>query len=180
MDLVIRHMIVRVDEEKKVVDRDPTQAPDRVGAPPRQARAAAAARSRAKAGRRATATIGTTIDLTGWRSSHAIWTRTIGRRRRRARPADKKTGDKAQGPAPHAVPPPQRSASSAPDKIDDINYKDVKLIGPLRARARQRFCRGGFRAPARCTSASCRRRSSAPGRSRSCRLRDCMALPATV
>ena len=46
LDQVIRHMIVRVDEEKKVVERTRDQAPDRVGAPPREARPAAAAAAR--------------------------------------------------------------------------------------------------------------------------------------
>ena len=54
MDLVIRHMVVRVDEEKKVVERTRTQAPDRIGAAPRQARPAAAAPARAKAAPQAT------------------------------------------------------------------------------------------------------------------------------
>ena len=49
MDIVIRQMIVRVDEEKKVVDRTRTRRADQVGAPARQARPAAAA----AAGRRA-------------------------------------------------------------------------------------------------------------------------------
>ena len=53
MDLVIRHLVVRVDEEKKVVDADADQAADRVGAPPRHARPAAAAPAgRRPAGRR--------------------------------------------------------------------------------------------------------------------------------
>jgi ribosomal protein S18 len=39
------------------------------------------------------------------------------------------------------------------EKIDDINYKDavVDVLVPERAKIR----RGAFRAPARCTSASC-------------------------
>ena len=53
MDLVIRHMVVRVDEEKKVVERTQTKRQTEVGAPPRQARAAAAAAAgRRPAGRR--------------------------------------------------------------------------------------------------------------------------------
>ena len=57
------------------------------------------------------------------------------------------------------------------DKIDYINYKDVKLLAPLRARARQDPAAphlGHLRA---CTSASCRRPSSARASSRCCRTR---------
>ena len=43
MDQVIRHMVVRVDEEKKVVDRTQTKRRTDLGAPARQARPAAAA-----------------------------------------------------------------------------------------------------------------------------------------
>ena len=41
IDTIVRHMVVRVDEEKKVVDRTRTAPPDLVGAPPRAARPAA-------------------------------------------------------------------------------------------------------------------------------------------
>jgi small subunit ribosomal protein S6 len=51
-DQVIRHLIVRVDEEKKVVDRTPHQAAERIRAPPRQARPAAAAATRRRPARR--------------------------------------------------------------------------------------------------------------------------------
>ena len=47
------------------------------------------------------------------------------------------------------------------EKIDYINYKDVPSAGAVPARSAARFSRGGFRARARCTSASCRSRSSA-------------------
>ena len=53
------------------------------------------------------------------------------------------------------------------DKIDDIDYKDVKLLSrscPSAARS----CRGASPAPAPCTSASCRRPSCGPGSSRCC------------
>ena len=43
MDIVIRHMIVRVDEDKKVVNTVQTRRRTELGAPARQARPAAAA-----------------------------------------------------------------------------------------------------------------------------------------
>jgi len=46
------------------------------------------------------------------------------------------------------------------DKIDDINYKDVKLLGPF-VPERGRFCRAVSLVPARRISASCRPPSSA-------------------
>ena len=103
MDQVIRHMIVRVDEEKNVVERTRTkrQADSerrrvKRGLPPQ--------RSPVKAGR-SKSTIPTTIGSRGWRSSHGIRTGTLGRRPRpRRRKEDRR---QSAGAAPHAVPPPE-------------------------------------------------------------------------
>jgi len=63
---------------------------------------------------------------------------------------DKKTGDKVQGQR-RPMFRRRKVCKFCADKIDDINYKDAKLIGPS-SRSAARFCRGGSRAPAPCTS----------------------------
>ena len=68
--------------------------------------------------------------MTGWRFSHAIRTRTIGRRRRPRRGGDKKPGDKEKGQR-RTLFRRRKVCKFCADKIDDINYKDVKLIGPF-------------------------------------------------
>ena len=78
--------------------------------------------------------------------------------------ADKKTGDKEQGQR-RTLFRRRKVCKFCADKIDDINYKDVKLLGRSSPSA-ARSCRAASRAPARCTSASCRRRSCARGSSR--------------
>ena len=137
MDQVIRHMVVRVDEEKKVVDRTRTKRQSeserrrvKRGLPPQ--------RQPGEGRRRARPTIPTTIVLTGWRFNHAIRTRTLGRRRRRrrGRGGDKKTGDKEKGQR-RPLFRRRKVCKFCADKIDDINYKDVKLIGPFVPGARQ-------------------------------------------
>ena len=48
----------------------------------------------------------------------------------RGRAGDKKTGDKAQGQR-RTLFRRRKVCKFCADKIDDINYKDVKLIGPF-------------------------------------------------
>jgi small subunit ribosomal protein S18 len=48
----------------------------------------------------------------------------------RGRGADKKTGDKAQGQR-RMLFRRRKVCKFCADKIDDINYKDVKLLGPF-------------------------------------------------
>ena len=48
----------------------------------------------------------------------------------RGRNADKKTGDKAQGQR-RTLFRRRKVCKFCADKIDDINYKDVKLLGPF-------------------------------------------------
>src|SRR3954469_20815122 len=48
----------------------------------------------------------------------------------RGRSADKKTGDKAQGQR-RKLFRRRKVCKFCADKLDDINYKDVKLIGPF-------------------------------------------------
>ena len=48
----------------------------------------------------------------------------------RGKAADKKTGDKAQGQR-RTLFRRRKVCKFCADKIDDINYKDVKLIGPF-------------------------------------------------
>ena len=57
MDIVIRHMIVRVDEDKKVVDRDADQAADRTRSAAASSAGCRRSASRAKAARPASRTI---------------------------------------------------------------------------------------------------------------------------
>ena len=133
MDLVIRHMVVRVDEEKKVVERTRTKRQTeserrrvKRGLPPQ--RQPGEGRPAGEPRRCAT-----TIDLMGWRFSHAIWTRTIGRRRWRraaAAAATRRPGDKEKGQR-RTMFRRRKVCKFCADKIDDINYKDVKLIGPF-------------------------------------------------
>src|SRR5438105_2506712 len=44
---------------------------------------------------------------------------------------DKKTGDKAQGQQRRPMFRRRKVCKFCADKIDDINYKDVKLLGPF-------------------------------------------------
>ena len=81
------------------------------------------------------------------------------------RGGDKKTGDKEKGQR-RTMFRRRKVCKFCADKIDDINYKDVEAARAVRARARQDPAAPHLRAPARCTSASCRPRSSARGRSR--------------
>src|SRR3989441_6129113 len=53
-----------------------------------------------------------------------------GRGGRGGRGSDKKTGDKAQGQR-RTLFRRRKVCKFCADKIDDINYKDVKLIGPF-------------------------------------------------
>jgi len=53
-----------------------------------------------------------------------------GRSGGRGRGGDKKTGDKAQGQR-RTLFRRRKVCKFCADKIDDINYKDVKLIGPF-------------------------------------------------
>jgi hypothetical protein len=69
----------------------------------------------------------------------------------RGRDKDKKPGDKEKGQR-RTLFRRRKVCKFCADKIDDINYKDVKLLGS--------------RAPAPCTSGSCRRPSSARVKSR--------------
>ena len=132
MDQVIRHMVVRVDEEKKVVEPDATQAADRVRAPARQARLAAAAAARARAARQELDDTGRRSISTEWRFSHAIRTRTLGRRRSADAAGARRQEARRQGKGQRRTLFRRRKVCKfCADKIDDINYKDVKLIGPF-------------------------------------------------
>ena len=51
------------------------------------------------------------------------------------------------------------------DKIDDINYKDVRMLMPF-VPERAKVCHVAFLAPARCINANCGRPSCARGSSR--------------
>ena len=69
----------------------------------------------------------TTIALTEWRSDVVFGQKRSGGRGRKA---DKKAGDKQQGQR-RPMFRRRKVCKFCADKIDDINYKDVKLIGPF-------------------------------------------------
>ena len=69
----------------------------------------------------------TTTDSTGWRSKR--WHSDKNDRRDAVR-SDKKSGDKNQGQR-RTLFRRRKVCKFCADKIDDINYKDVKLIGPF-------------------------------------------------
>ena len=54
-----------------------------------------------------------------------------GRSGGRGRGSDKKSGDKQQGQQRRPMFRRRKVCKFCADKIDDINYKDVKLIGPF-------------------------------------------------
>jgi len=54
-----------------------------------------------------------------------------GRSGGRGRGGDKKSGDKQQGQQRRPMFRRRKVCKFCADKIDDINYKDVKLIGPF-------------------------------------------------
>jgi small subunit ribosomal protein S18 len=70
----------------------------------------------------------TTIALTEWRSDVPFGQKRSGGGR--GRKADKKAGDKQQGQR-RPMFRRRKVCKFCADKIDDINYKDVKLIGPF-------------------------------------------------
>ena len=128
MDQVIRHMVVRVDEEKKVVER--TQTKRQTESERRRVKRGLPPQRQPGEGRSAaTRTMPTTIALTEWRFSDAIRTRTLGRRRRAAA-ARQEAGRQGKGSAPPMFRR-RKVCKFCADKIDDINYKDVKLLGPF-------------------------------------------------
>ena len=81
-----------------------------------------------------------------------------GRGGRGGRGGDKKTGDKQQGQR-RPMFRRRKVCKFCADKIDDINYKDVKLIGPF-VPERGKILPRRISARARCISGNCRRRSS--------------------
>ena len=84
----------------------------------------------------------------------------------RGRDKDKKDGKGGEAPR-RGFFRRRRVCKFCAEKIDYINYKDVRLLAPFLSAGRS--SRGASRARARCTSASCRPRSSARGSSRSSR-----------
>ena len=156
--------VVRVDEEKKVVDRTrPSGRPNRSAA----ASSAGCRRSGspAKAAPARTATTWTTIGLTGWRFKPCHSDKDARAAAAAASGGDKKAGRQGKGPAPPDVPPPQGlQVLRGQDRRHQLQGRQADRRRSCPSAAR--FCRGAFPAPARCTSASCRRRSSARGRSR--------------
>ncbi len=130
MDQVIRHMVVRVDEEKQVVER--TRTKRQTESERRRVKRGLPPQRQPGEGRSATAipTTTTTIGLTEWRFNRGIRTRTIGRRWPRQEEDDKKAGDKEKGQR-RPMFRRRKVCKFCADKIDDINYKDVKLLGPF-------------------------------------------------
>ena len=80
----------------------------------------------------------------------------------RGRDKDKK--DKGDAPRRGGFFRRRRVCKFCAEKIDYINYKDVRLLQPFLPSG-ARSSRAGSRGRARCTSASCRSRSSAPASS---------------
>ena len=67
-DMVIRHLVVRVDEEQGVIERTRQAPTDDVAPPPRGARPAAAIGSRVKASAARATRIVTIASTLGWRT----------------------------------------------------------------------------------------------------------------
>ena len=121
-------MVVRVDEEKKVVERTRTKRQTeserrrvKRGLPPQRQPGEGPSGGRP--------TMPTTIGLTGWRSNMPFGQGRSGGGGR-GRGGDKKTGDKEQGQR-RPMFRRRKVCKFCADKIDDINYKDVKLLGPF-------------------------------------------------
>ncbi len=131
-DTVIRHMIVRVDEELAVAERARTRRKAAMADAPRAARAAARAdRDRAPAARRKTMTTRTawTAGSAGARrpmSDDSTRTRGAAAAGRRARAT---AGDKGAGARTFFRR--RRVCKFCVEKIDYISYKDVKLLAPF-------------------------------------------------
>src|SRR5262249_8196936 len=126
IDQVLRHMIVRVDEEKKVVERTRSKRQTeserrRVarGLPPQRQPGEGRSQDR--------------DDMDDGRFDVVeVEAMAFGQRRSggRGKGSDKKSGDKAQGQR-RTLFRRRKVCKFCADKIDDINYKDVKLIGPF-------------------------------------------------
>ena len=133
-DLVIRHLVVRVDEEQAVIERTQGQRSRDVAAPPRGARPAGRIGSRAKA---SAATPTTTATIASTWAGRTCDERQEEFRRRRAAAAA--AGRHAARPARAGQGRQQRRpmfrrrkvCKFCSDKIDDINYKDTKLLMPF-------------------------------------------------
>ena len=143
VDQVIRHLIVRVDEEQRVVERTRTSGSRRCGA----AASRAVCRPHPEAvgdgrGRQRRST--TTIDSTRWRYSHAIWSKKIAAAAAAASGDKTRGGDKARASGVRLFRR-RKVCKFCADKIDDINYKDVKLLAafvPERAKVLPRRISG--------------------------------------
>ena len=129
IDQVIRHMVVRVDEEKKVVER--TRTKRQTESERRRVKRGLPPQRQPGEGRPAgEPTMPTTIVLTGWRFNMPFGQGRSGGGGGRGRGGDKKPGDKEKGQR-RTMFRRRKVCKFCADKIDDINYKDVKLLGPF-------------------------------------------------
>ena len=126
-DGLMRHLIVRVDEDQSKAERARTKRHE-------ESRRRRIARGLPPDGSRVrdrSTTTGMTIgddSRMGRRCSHGIWTEAerTGRRTRRRAGATK--GDDAKGGQRRGLFRRSKVCKFCADKIDDINYKDVKLL----------------------------------------------------
>ena len=154
IDQVIRHLVVRVDEELRVARADRAT---RARSSWRGAASRAACRpSGSRVKDAATAMLRTTWKA--WRSSDEGRTRR--RRPRRSRRRQEGRQGRRRFAAPWILPPPPgMQVLRGKDRLHQLQGRAA--AGAVSARSAERFSRGGFPAPARCISASCRSRSSA-------------------
>ena len=125
IDQVIRHLVVRVDEELRVAERTRDARKTFAGAAPRRARPAAGARSRAKAA--ATDRTRTTMGRDG---GAAMREERGGGGRGRGGDKDKRTA-RAATRRGGGFFRRRRVCKFCAEKIDYINYKDVRLLAPF-------------------------------------------------
>ena len=135
MDLVIRHMVVRVDEEKKVVDR--TRTKRQTESERRRVKRGLPPQRQPGEGRPPDEpTMAKTIVSTGWRFNMPFGQGRSGGGGGRGRGGQEGPATRQKGQR-RPMFRRRKVCKFCADKIDDINYKDVKLLGPVRARARQ-------------------------------------------
>ena len=126
IDEVIRHIVVRVDEEQSVVERARTRR-STTTARRRVARGLPPTRQEGE-GRRGAKDEGRDddrFDEAGVKNGNAEEVRRTGRGKAAARGADKDKGQR------RGLFRRRKVCKFCADKIDDINYKDVKLLQPF-------------------------------------------------
>ena len=128
-DLIIRHLVVRVDEEQGVVERTRDRAHRDLAPPSHRARPAGRIVSPAKASAASRMTIATIASTWAGRScderQEELWRWRWPREDQR--PATSKGKDGQRRPMFRR----RKVCKFCSDKIDDINYKDVKLLMPF-------------------------------------------------